>query len=46
MEGLRMVIMDGKNTNNYDKVASCQQLIDRLSDYAQKFFEKNKLEYK
>lgn len=44
MEGLGKVIIEGKKENEYDKVNHTQQLVDRLTEYANNFWEKQKEE--
>lgn len=42
MEGLGKVILEGKKENEYDKVNQAQQLVDRLTEYANDFWDKQK----
>ncbi len=42
MEGLGRVILEGKKENEYDKVNQTQQLVDRLTEYANDFWDKQK----
>ena len=42
MEGLGKVILEGKKENEYDKVNQTQQLVDRLTEYANDFWDKQK----
>tara|TARA_R100001463_G_scaffold136493_1_gene202012 strand:+ start:35 stop:412 length:378 start_codon:yes stop_codon:yes gene_type:complete len=44
MEGLGKVILEGKDSKDYDKVNNAQQLVDRLTDYANDLWDKNKEE--
>lgn len=44
LEGLGMIVLKGKDDKDYDKVNHCQQLIDRLTEYAQEKFETNQKE--
>jgi hypothetical protein len=44
MEGLGKVIFEGKEAKDYDKVNNAQQLVDRLTDYANDLWDKNKEE--
>ena len=44
MEGLGKVIFEGKESKDYDKVNNAQQLVDRLTDYANDLWDKNKEE--
>ena len=44
MEGLGKVILEGKDAKDYDKVNHAQQLVDRLTEYANKCWDVNKEE--
>jgi len=41
MEGLSKVVMDSKEDRDIKKVQRCQQLIDRLTDYANDIINQN-----
>tara|TARA_R100001510_G_scaffold38908_1_gene35315 strand:- start:18441 stop:18818 length:378 start_codon:yes stop_codon:yes gene_type:complete len=42
MEGLGKVILEGKDVKDYDKVNNAQQLVDRLTEYANRCWDVNK----
>jgi len=42
MEGLGKLIIEGKEQKEYDKVNHIQQLVDRLTEYANDFWDKQK----
>mgnify|MGYP003125780799 FL=1 len=42
MEGLGKVILEGKDAKDYDKVNHAQQLVDRLTEYANRCWDQNK----
>jgi len=44
MEGLGKVILEGKELKDYDKVNHAQQLVDRLTEYANRCWDVSKEE--
>ena len=44
MDGLGKVILEAKDAKDYDKVNHAQQLVDRLTEYANRCWDQNKEE--